>query len=334
MKRLLLLASTTLLAACAANRNADPLLTPPPASEGTPAAPATAAATPAPIPAKNPELAAFFAKVDQEELALSPLAKSYRGIKDADYGKWDQYTDEAELAQQELRRRHLAELRQRFDRAALSPEDQLSYDVFVARAERSEALFPYRDSDYVFDQMNGAQSQAPAFLINIHRVTSVADAEAYVSRLSEMARAIDQAVAESDERAAKGILPPRWVYPYVLADARNVISGAPFGSGQDSALWADFKGKVDKLPADAATKQRLLDAGRTALLNDVRPAYQRLIAAMQRQQKQAGTQDGIWRLANGAEYYRALLKNYTTTDRQAVLLSGKRRRTADVPGRK
>ena len=43
---------------------------------------------------------------------------------------------------------------------------------------------------------------------------------------------------------AIGVLPPKWVFPYVIADSRNVISGAPFGSGADSALWADFKGKV------------------------------------------------------------------------------------------
>ncbi|MEO5971886.1 MAG: DUF885 domain-containing protein [Sphingomicrobium sp.] len=307
MTRFILLASTALLSACAANR-VDPLLQPPPMDAAEPAAPVAA-----PIPARNAELAAFFDEVDQAELALSPLSKAYRAIKDADYGKWDELTDAAALADRELGRRSVAELQRRFGRATLSPDDQLSYDLFLYRDARAEAVYPFRKQAYVFDQMNGAQSEGPAFLINIHKVDSVADADAYVARLSAIARYLDQSVAEAEARAGLGVLPPKWVFPYVIADSKNIITGAPFDGGADSALWADLKAKVGKLQADAATKQRLLDAGRAALLNDVRPAYRRVVAAMAKQQRAAGRDDGIWRFANGAEQYQALLKYYTTT---------------------
>lgn len=308
MRRILVLASTAWLAACATTPQSPPVV---PLAD-----PATAASTtpPAAIPAKNAELAAFFDQVDQAELAMSPLSKAYRGIKDADYGKWDQFTDEDALASRELDRRHVAELRQRFDRASLSPEDQLSYDLFLYRNARTETLWPYRDYGYVFEQMNGAQSEGPAFLINIHKVDSVADADAYVSRLREIARYIDQGIEEASERQALGVLPPKWVFPYVIADSKNVITGAPFGPGADSALWADFKAKVAKLDADAGAKARLLDSGRTALIEAVRPAYRRLIARMEAQQKSAGSDDGIWRFPAGAQQYQALLGFYTTTD--------------------
>ncbi len=266
------------------------------------------------VPAKNAELAAFFDDVDEAELAMSPVSKAYRGIKDEDYGEWDEYTDEAALAERELGRRQAAELQRRFQRATLSPEDQLSYDLFLYRNARFQSIYPYREWGYVFDQMNGAQSEGPAFLINIHKVDTVSDAEAYVSRLREIARYLDQSVAEAKERQTQGVLPPKWVFPYIIADSRNIISGAPFTEGEDSALWADFKDKVDKLNADAATKERLLDSARTALVNDLRPAYQRVIALMQAQHKVAGTDDGIWRFPNGAEQYRTLLKYYTTVD--------------------
>jgi uncharacterized protein (DUF885 family) len=309
VKHILLLASTALLAACATTA-------PPPVTvaeaEQPPVPPPTVPVST--IPEKNAELAAFFEAVDKAELAMSPLRKAYRGIKDEDYSKWDQFTDEQALAQREQGRRFAAELQQRFDRQLLSPEDQLSYDLFLYRDARFESLWPYRDYAYVFDQMNGAQSEGPAFLINIHKVDSVADAEAYVSRLREIARYLDQSVEEARERQALGVLPPKWVFPYIIADSRNVISGAPFGPGEDSALWADLKAKVGKLTADAATKSRLLEAGKAALVDDLRPAYRRIIALMQAQQKAAGTDDGIWRFANGAEQYQALLKFYTTVE--------------------
>ncbi len=307
MKRILLLASTALLAACATTA-------PPPLgaqAEEPPGPPTVEVST---IPEKNAELAAFFEAVDKAELAMSPLSKAYRAIKDEDYDDWDQFTDEQSIAEREQGRRFAAELQQRFDRKLLSPEDQLSYDLFVYRNALSESLFAFRDYGYVFDQMNGAQSEGPAFLINIHKVGSVADAEAYVGRLREMARYLDQSMEEAREAQALGVLPPRWVYPYVIADSKNVISGAPFGAGKDSALWADFKEKVEKLDTDAATKKRLLDSGRAVLLNDVRPAYRRLIALMEAQHKAAGTVDGIWRFPNGARQYQTLLGYYTTTD--------------------
>src|SRR5690606_19392375 len=142
---------------------------------------------------------------------------------------------------------------------------------------------------YVFDQMNGVQSDGPAFLINIHRVDSLADAEAYLSRLQTLGTFLDQAIAEAKARQALGVLPPKWVFPYVIDDARNIIAGAPFGPGEDSALFADFKAKVNKLSVADAEKARLIDAGAKALVEQVKPAYERVIALMQAQEKVAGT---------------------------------------------
>ena len=304
MIRTILLASTAaLLAACVATPQPAPLLAPP-ETEVPIAAPA----------AKNAELAALFEAYDKAELAQSPISKSYRAIKDKDYGRVDQYNDAAVAENRALDAQYLAQLRSRFDRAALSPADQLSYDLFVYRIERSQSLYAYSKQGYVFDQMNGAQTEGPAFLINIHRVESVADAEAYVSRIGEFARYLDQSVAEAEARQTLGVLPPKWVFPYVIADSRNLIKGAPFDSGADNDLWADFKTKVGKLTAPLADKDRLLAAGRTAMVERFKPAYQRVITAMVAQQKRAGNDDGIWRFANGAEQYRALLKYYTTTD--------------------
>lgn len=300
MFRALLFASTALLAAGASPAAAF--------SAAPSVVPAAAAAQ------DSAELAAFFEAYDKAELAMSPLSKASRGIRDGDYGKWDDYTDAAAIASQELDRKALAEMRARFDRARLSPADQLSYDLFEYRVARSEALFPYRRLGYVFDQMNGVQSDGPAFLINIHRVDSLADAEAYLSRLQTLGAFLDQAIAEAKARQALGVLPPKWVFPYVIDDARNIIAGAPFGPGEDSALFADFKAKVSKLSIPDAEKARLIDAGAKALVEQVKPAYERVIALMQEQEKVAGTDDGIWRFKDGAAQYAALLRFYTTTD--------------------
>ena len=271
---------------------------------------------------QNAAINTFFEEYDAEQLARSPLSKSYRGIKDSDYGRWDDGSEEAEARANDAERSAVKEMRARFDPAKLTPENRLSFRLFEKRGQRTEAAFKYNDYGYVFDQMNGAQSQIPAFLINIHRIDSKSDARAYVSRLYGIGPGMNDAIAQAKSRAAIGIMPPKWVYPYVISDARNVITGAPFGAAvdggtdapQDAPLFADFKGKVAKLAISQVEKDLLIADAAQALNASVKPAYEALIAEMSAQEKVAGTDDGIWRFKDGAGYYAERLANYTTTD--------------------
>lgn len=304
MRRMILLAATSMLAACAANPAGPPVST----ADAAPVA-APAEVTP------DQQLAAFFVAVDNAQLDRSPLSKAYRGIRDDDYGDWDDFSDNAEVIEQQAREAALTEMRQRFADAALSDESRLSYRLFEKLVERQSDAFKYHDNDYVFDQMNGAQSQLPAFLINIHRVSNKAEAEAYVSRLNGLGAAIDQLIAVSAKRAQAGVAPPKWVYPYVISDARNVITGFPFTKiATEAPLYADFKAKVTALDLPQAEKDALIMAAGDALIANVRPAYLRLIAEMERQERFASTDDGVWRFPDGAEYYAERLRNYTTTN--------------------
>lgn len=294
-----LAALAAVLAGCAAPSIR--ITAPPAASAVVPGAAADARAT------------AFFERAFDERVAASPEFAAQLGLRQR-YGEWTPMT-EAERAESLARaRRQLDELRRSIDRGALSPQGRLSYDIFAANAERTLAGAEWRDHGYIFDQMNGLQARIPAFLINTHRVETVADAEAYVSRLQGVAERVDQAIAMADRAERRGILPPKFVFPYVVSDARNVITGAPFGAATtDSPLWADFKAKVGALQTDDATRTRLLAAGEGALRRSVLPAYQRIITYAEGAERRAGTDDGVWRLPDGARYYDHLLAGYTTT---------------------
>src|SRR5687767_3803522 len=128
LTRFALLASTAFLAACT-TAQPDPMLVPPVAAETTTEA-ATVTAAPAPVD-QAAALKQFFEEYDQAELALSPISKSYRAIKDQDYGKLDEFTDAASIRNRELDQRTVDEMANRFDRANLSSEDQLSYDLLL-----------------------------------------------------------------------------------------------------------------------------------------------------------------------------------------------------------
>lgn len=266
---------------------------------------------------QNAAIMEFFDAVHAEDLSNSPGFKSYLGIRDEDYGKWDDVSPASEVEDYDRGQKALAEMRLRFDPEKLNSSNRLSYRLFEYQMERAQLSFPFRNNRYVFDQMNGAQSRIPAFLINIHRVTNISDAEAYVSRVQGAGANIEALIAISAERADNGVIVPDWVFPYVMSDARNVITGAPFDDGEDSALFADLKAKVGKLDIAQDQKDALIASGRTALLESLKPAYDKLIAEMERQQAMAVDGDGIWRFEDGAEYYAERLKNYTTTDLSA-----------------
>ncbi|XAP78573.1 DUF885 domain-containing protein [Citromicrobium bathyomarinum] len=291
---LVLLASLG-LAACATTQTA------------TGTAPVASAEAPAAqVPA---DIDTLFDRYDAAQLEMSPLTKTYRGIRDEDYGTWGDFSDQAEVREQALLQDTAAAMREGYDVATLSPQDALSYRLFDAMAKRSASLFPYRDYGYIFDQMSGAQSQLPAFLINIHAVQNADQATDYISRIDGLGDVIDTLTAQSRERADAGVMPPDWVYPYVISDVRNLLD-----AGENSAVLEDFRGKVEALDLSAADTAALEAAATKAWNASAVPAYQRLLAEMKRQQGIAPTDDGIWRLPEGEAYYAALLKNYTTTD--------------------
>lgn len=268
------------------------------------AAPPAAAAT-----NEAAALDALFEEYDAAQLAASPLGKAYRGIRDEDYGKWNDPSDEAAERDFALLQETAAKMRAAFDPAALPAQQALSYRLFEQLAERRASLHPFRDYGYIFDQMNGAQSRMPAFLIGTHRVANLAEAEAYVSRIAGIGAQLDALVAKAAERAENGVMPPRWVYPYVISDIGNLLD-----AGDDNAVLEDFAKKLAKLDLPVEQAAALSEQAVAAWNNSAVPAYQRLAAEMERQQAIAPSDDGIWRFPDGDKYYAALLANYTTTD--------------------
>jgi uncharacterized protein (DUF885 family) len=286
------------------------------------AAGAAMAAQPAPVGVvageQDAALAAFFDQFDKRQLALSPQAKTYRGIRDADYGRWTDNSDAADEARFRLGQDARAEMKRSFDPAKLSRQSALSYRLFDYQMERQARAWPNRHFRYSFDQMNGAQSGVPAFLINLHGVSNKAEAEAYVQRLEGVGQVLDQAVAQAQASEKKGVVPPRWTFPYVLADITNITSGAPFAEGPDSALYADLKAKIGRLDIPQSEKDALLARGRTALLTVVKPAYQRTATFLAAQQARAPAGDGVWRFPGADAYYAERLAFYTTTGMSAA----------------
>lgn len=275
----------------------------------------TPAAAPAAAPAQSEDarLAAFFQEAFMEGLRQSPEGLTQLGMKER-YGELGDYTDAGAKKQLELAAAQVARMKREFDPAKLSPSSRMSYQLFLEQQQTAERLWPWRFHQYAVTNNGTAVSGIPVMLINSHRVDTVADAEAYVSRLRAVERVGGEVAADLDARTARGLVSPSFVYAPVVADSRQQLTGAPFDNGPDNPVWADFKKKVAALQTDQATKDRLLREGEAALKGEFRRGNERVIAAVEAMGKKATSSDGVWRLPDGGDYYTAMVRFFTTTD--------------------
>ena len=243
----------------------------------------------------------------------SPSFQTQLGIK-KDYGKWDDGSDEAAHEDLELTKLNLEKIKSSIDFDKLDAQTKVSYRLSVDNNERRIKNFKYRFHNYPVNQMFGVQSRAPAFMINFHQITNVSDANAYNSRLDGLTQRIDDVLTGLDIRTKLGIVAPKFVYPYVIADSKNIITGKPFDNSEtDSTLLADFKKKVSALDIDDSTKDDLIAEANYKLLNSVKPAYEKLIAKVTDIEKVATNEDGAWKFPDGENFFNNALANTTTT---------------------
>ncbi|KQZ73464.1 hypothetical protein ASE06_13880 [Sphingopyxis sp. Root214] len=274
-------------------------------------APAFAQAAPQ-AGAQDQALLDFLDQAFEERLGLSPESQTQLGLK-TNYGKLDDYTDAATLRDQELAERQLKDMHARFKPDQLGESARVSYRLFEYEVERGRESLRFRKLRFPVSTNGSPAGAIPVLLINNHKIDSVQDAEAYIARLRDTDRVMREVAATMREQAAAGIVPNKVNFAPARADALKVITGAPFGSGADSTLMADFRKKVGVLDAPAATKAKLLADASAALTGPFKQGYNTLVAAIDEIEPKSKGNFGAWNLPDGAAYYADRLKSSTTT---------------------
>ncbi|OMP31863.1 DUF885 family protein [Mangrovimonas sp. DI 80] len=256
---------------------------------------------------------AFFDKSFDLGLDRSPMEQSYLGIK-KDYDKWDDISPEHLDESLEIAKTELQYAKDSIDPKALDTQTKLSYKLFVEGLEHNIADYKWRFYNYPVNQMHGMHSEIPSFLINIHSVADSSDAVAYISRLKGVEPLFDQLIKNLEIRETNGIVTPKFVFPRVIEDCKNIIKGAPFDTGSPSTLLNDFETKVNALTIADTNKAALINDAEEALKTSVKPGYDKLIAFLESQATRATTDDGCWKFPEGEAFYQNRLQRITTTN--------------------
>ncbi|MEO8188577.1 MAG: DUF885 domain-containing protein, partial [Burkholderiaceae bacterium] len=205
--------------------------------------------------------------------------------------------------------RQLKELKG-FNRAALSGQDRLSYDIL--KLELQESLEGLRFPDWMqpVDQQGGL----PSFLAqmgsggSIQRFRTTKDYDDWHKRLRDAVPILDGMIDNMRTGLMEGVTQPTIVMEKVLPQLAALAVTDP----EQSVFWGPIKNFPDAVPT--ADRERITAALRTLIKEQVGPAYQRMHDFVRGQYIQMARKTTAWSaLPDGKAWYAYRVKRSTTT---------------------
>ncbi len=280
------------------------------------AAPVLAVTPPPPVATSSASarLKALFAEADEASLRRNPLTALFRG--DGRYAaQFGDYLSDAYVAAEREAAEGEMRALQAIDRAALSPAEQVSYDVFRYQAEQRLAGFAPEllaaTLTRPIDHFNGFQSFYPdvASGQGVAPFKTVENYDDNLKRLDGFVAYLDGARLRMAEGVRTGVVQPRIVSERVLGQLQRAVDGGVEGS--------PFMGPVKTFPESVpeSERARLTAAYRAAVEAKVLPAYSRLRDFMANTYLPASrAEPGLSAMPGGPALYRYRVRTQTTTD--------------------
>ncbi len=210
----------------------------------------------------------------------------------------------------------------RIDRNALPEADRIRYDTVLYAADRGVEGLAFRygggaaagfaggAQPYVVSQQSGAVTSAPEFLDAEHQIHQRTDAEAYLARVSAMARQLDQETARIRSDAAHGVVPPDFIAATTLKQLQG-FRATPVGEQRLVTSLTRRAAKAGIAGDWDARCTRIVEA-------EVYPALDRQIAAFAAATAGSSHVAGVERLPQGEAFYGWALRLGTTTTQSAA----------------
>lgn len=194
----------------------------------------------------------------------------------------------------------LRQLRE-YDRASLSPQDQISYDIYDWYLDDWSRQRDFLYYDYPVTYLSAsAEGKTLHFFTGLHPIASESDAEDYVARLRGVGTKFDQLIEGLELRQQAGVVPPRFVIAWTLPGLEQMAGTRP----SSTPYYKAFREKLSALKGlGSSQKEALLEAAADAIGTSVLPGYQALVKCLQSLQKVAPEGAGVGQYPEGPAYY-------------------------------
>jgi uncharacterized protein (DUF885 family) len=201
---------------------------------------------------------------------------------------------------------------QQYDRSALTPEQQLTYDIYAWYLGDKVRGHEFMYDDYpVNPSVLSLHYDVLQFFTDLRPVTNLQDAQDYVTCLSQVDTKFEQLIDGLERREENGVILPRFLIGWVLSDLNSIATS----NARSTPYYTAFETKVNALTnVSEDEKQSLLTAAEEAINSAVIPAYQALVGYYEHLQTVATNDAGVWKFPNGEDYYAYALRHYTSTN--------------------
>lgn len=193
------------------------------------------------------------------------------------------------------------------DSTGFSATDQLNKDLMIYQLKETLKSYDLKLYEMPFNQMWGLHLQFPGFISSIP-FDNAKQYQDYIARLKQIPLILDQGTQLAKQGQKDGLMPPKYLIEKVAKQINSIATPAGKGSVFASPL-KQFPNNISKPEQERLSREML-----QAIDQNVRPAYQKLGAFIQKEYLPYGRQhEGIWSLPNGDELYRFYVENNTTT---------------------
>ena len=239
-------------------------------------------------------------------LSVAPEFATYIGTPGYET-MWTDLTAAAITERKRLTGRPLAVLAT-IDRAVLSANDRVSYDLFKRQLEEAVEGARFPAELLQVTQLNGVHQDA-AQLFATMPTASVAQLEAQVERLKALPQQVDQVIALLADGLARGVTPPQITLRDVPQQVLNQIPADPL----KSPLLGGFARPGPGISGEEAARLKA-DAVQTYAA-EVKPAFERLHTFLaEKYLPGARTTTAASELPDGKAWYAWRVKMETSTD--------------------
>ena len=261
------------------------------------------------------KLAQLFTASDEANLKRNPLYALFRGDTRFSDQFGDYITDAylaAEKAAAEADLKALAAI----DRASLSPDEQISYDVF--KWQRESSLQGYEPAILnvskllPIDHFNGLHQFVPDILsgTSVAQFKTVKDYEDNLKRLDGFAIALDRVLDRMKQGVAAGVVQPKLVSERVLDQLNRHVEGGV----EKMPLMMPVQKFPEAIPA--ADQARLKAAYAAKIKDEILPRYARLrdyTRDVYLPASRGNDRPGLVSMPGGPALYSYLVSTQTTT---------------------
>ena len=194
---------------------------------------------------------------------------------------------------------------------ALSPLQQTTKQIAIFDTKNSiQELEDFPLHYYPLNQIGGAHLNAIEFLSDMHQINSYIDAKNYIKRASLFDESFEGLLTILEKQAEENIYAPDFVYVHVINQLDELMNH----DLENHPLYSQFVNKISKTDISEENQIALAKELEEVINNHVTRGFSLLKDFMVKTQKFANTNDGIWSLPNGDEYYQLQIRSYTTTD--------------------